>query len=87
MRDLCLGLMIVLTAAPAVATDSSASCALHVTVLPTTALSPELERVSGQFHVACGMLHLFGHALPETHRRYLLAESFTDYWRRINIYW
>jgi D-alanyl-lipoteichoic acid acyltransferase DltB (MBOAT superfamily) len=44
-------------------------------------------RVSGQFHVACGMLHLFGYSLPETHRRYLLAESFTDYWRRINIYW
>jgi alginate O-acetyltransferase complex protein AlgI len=44
-------------------------------------------RVSGQFHVACGMLHLFGFQLPETHRRYLLASSFTDYWRRINIYW
>lgn len=44
-------------------------------------------RVSGQFHIACGMLHLFGHSLPETHRHYLLAESFTDYWRRINIYW
>jgi D-alanyl-lipoteichoic acid acyltransferase DltB (MBOAT superfamily) len=44
-------------------------------------------RVSGQFHVACGILHLFGYSLPETHRRYLLAESFTDYWRRINIYW
>ena len=44
-------------------------------------------RVSGQFHVACGMLHLFGFQLPETHHRYLLASSFTDYWRRINIYW
>jgi alginate O-acetyltransferase complex protein AlgI len=44
-------------------------------------------RVSGQFHIACGMLHLFGYALPDTHRHYLLAESFTDYWRRINIYW
>ena len=44
-------------------------------------------RVSGQFHTACGMLHLFGFALPETHRNYLLATSFTDYWRRINIYW
>jgi alginate O-acetyltransferase complex protein AlgI len=43
--------------------------------------------VSGQFHVACGMLHLFGFALPETHRHYFLASSFTDYWRRINIYW
>jgi hypothetical protein len=44
-------------------------------------------RVSGQFHTACGMLHLFGFGLPETHRHYLLATGFTDYWRRINIYW
>lgn len=44
-------------------------------------------RVSGQFHMACGMLHLFGYGLPETHHYYLLATSFTDYWRRINIYW
>lgn len=44
-------------------------------------------RVSGQFHIACGMLHLFGFQLPETHKHYLLATSFTDYWRRINIYW
>jgi alginate O-acetyltransferase complex protein AlgI len=44
-------------------------------------------RVSGQFHMACGLLHLFGFELPETHRNYLLATGFTDYWRRINIYW
>ena len=44
-------------------------------------------RVSGQFHMACGMLHLFGYQLPATHHHYLLATSFTDYWRRINIYW
>ncbi len=44
-------------------------------------------QVSGQFHIACGMLHLFGHQLPDTHHRYLLATGFTDYWRRINIYW
>jgi D-alanyl-lipoteichoic acid acyltransferase DltB (MBOAT superfamily) len=44
-------------------------------------------RVSGQFHMACGILHLFGYQLPETHHHYLLATSFTDYWRRINIYW
>ena len=44
-------------------------------------------QVSGQFHMACGMLHLFGYQLPETHHHYLLATSFTDYWRRINIYW
>jgi D-alanyl-lipoteichoic acid acyltransferase DltB (MBOAT superfamily) len=44
-------------------------------------------QVSGQFHMACGILHLFGFQLPDTHHNYLLATSFTDYWRRINIYW
>jgi hypothetical protein len=44
-------------------------------------------KVSGQFHMACGMLHLFGYHLPDTHHHYLLATGFTDYWRRINIYW
>jgi D-alanyl-lipoteichoic acid acyltransferase DltB (MBOAT superfamily) len=44
-------------------------------------------RVSGQFHIIVGFLHLFGYDLPETHRRYLLARSLTDFWRRINIYW
>jgi D-alanyl-lipoteichoic acid acyltransferase DltB (MBOAT superfamily) len=44
-------------------------------------------QVSGQFHIIVGMLHLFGYDLPETNRRYLLAHSLTDFWRRINIYW
>lgn len=44
-------------------------------------------RVSGQFHLIVGILHLFGYDLPETHRKYLLASSLTDFWRRINIYW
>lgn len=44
-------------------------------------------RVSGQFHLVVGMLYLFGFRLPETHHLYLLASSFTDFWRRINIYW
>ncbi|HXE57642.1 MAG TPA: SGNH/GDSL hydrolase family protein [Gemmatimonadales bacterium] len=44
-------------------------------------------RVSGQFHLIVGLLQLFGFNLPETHHRYLLASSFTDLWRRINIYW
>ena len=44
-------------------------------------------RVSGQFHLIAGLLHLFGFNLPETHRLYYLASSITDYWRRINIYW
>jgi alginate O-acetyltransferase complex protein AlgI len=44
-------------------------------------------RISGQFHVIVGILHLFGFNLPESHHRYFLASSFTDFWRRINIYW
>jgi alginate O-acetyltransferase complex protein AlgI len=44
-------------------------------------------RVSGQFHLVIGLLRLFGFNLPETHHEYFLASSFTDFWRRINIYW
>ena len=44
-------------------------------------------RVSGHFHLICGMLHLFGWNLPKTHDRYFLAASFSEIWRRINIYW
>lgn len=44
-------------------------------------------RVSGQFHMVVGMLHLFGFNLPETNHLYALSSSFTDFWRRINIYW
>ena len=44
-------------------------------------------RVSGQFHLVIGMLHLFGFFLPQTNRNYFLAEGVNDYWRRVNIYW
>ena len=44
-------------------------------------------QISGQFHIIVGMLHLFGFDLPETNRKYLLSHSFSDLWRRINIYW
>ncbi len=44
-------------------------------------------RVSGQFHLIVGMLHLFGYNLPETNHHYCLSSSFTEFWRRINIYW
>lgn len=44
-------------------------------------------KVSGSFHLIVGLLLLFGFNLPETNRRYFLASSFTDYWRRVNIYW
>ncbi|MDH3732221.1 MAG: hypothetical protein OEU54_01760, partial [Gemmatimonadota bacterium] len=44
-------------------------------------------RISGQFHLAIGVLHLFGHGLPLTNNWYWLSSSFADLWRRINIYW
>jgi hypothetical protein len=43
--------------------------------------------VSGCFHIVTGIFHLFGFELPRTHHNYFLASSFTDIWRRINIYW
>lgn len=42
---------------------------------------------SGWFHLIIGMLQLFGYNLPRSHDKYFLATSFTDIWRRINIYW
>jgi hypothetical protein len=44
-------------------------------------------QVSGMFHTIIGLLHLFGFNLPETNHHWALASSFTDFWRRINIYW
>lgn len=44
-------------------------------------------RISGHFHFSIGLLHLFGFRLPATNHHYLLASSFTDCWRRINVYW
>jgi len=44
-------------------------------------------KVSGQFHLVIGMLQLFGFNLPRTNYFYCLSSSFTDFWRRINIYW
>ncbi len=44
-------------------------------------------RVSGQFTLIVGLLHLFGFNLTPVFNSYLLSSSFTDLWRRINIYW
>ncbi len=44
-------------------------------------------RISGQFHLIIGMLHLFGFNLPLANQHYFLAHNFNDFWRRINIYW
>lgn len=43
-------------------------------------------RVSGMYHLAVGILHLFGFRLPETNHFWLFCQSFTDLWRRMNIY-
>jgi hypothetical protein len=44
-------------------------------------------RVSGQFHLIVGLLHIFGFNLPETHHLYFISPNFAAFWRRINIYW
>jgi len=44
-------------------------------------------RLSGLFHFSAGVICLFGFNLPETFSNYFLSSSFSDLWRRINIYW
>jgi len=44
-------------------------------------------QISGMFHIIVGILCLFGHHVPRSHNRYYLASTFSDLWRRINIYW
>lgn len=44
-------------------------------------------KISGTFHLIIGILHMYGFGLPATHHLYLLTSSFTDLWRRANIYW
>ncbi len=44
-------------------------------------------RISGLFHLSTGLLALFGFDLPPVFRRYFSASSFTDFWRRFNVYW
>ncbi|MGH9443531.1 MAG: hypothetical protein ACRD16_14785 [Thermoanaerobaculia bacterium] len=41
----------------------------------------------GQFDLIVGMIHLFGFNLPAINRQNFLSRSFTDFWRRNNIYW
>jgi hypothetical protein len=43
-------------------------------------------RLSGLFHIAVGILCLFGFNLPRVFDNYFLASGFADLWRRINIY-
>lgn len=44
-------------------------------------------RISGTFHLATGILCLYGFNLPPTFDNYFLATGFSDLWRRINLYW
>jgi alginate O-acetyltransferase complex protein AlgI len=44
-------------------------------------------RITGQFHLAVGILLMFGFNLPIANNRYFLATSFNDFWRKANIYW
>jgi hypothetical protein len=44
-------------------------------------------RLSGLFHFIIGLLCMFGLNLPPIFNNYLLATSFVNMWRRINVYW
>lgn len=46
-----------------------------------------IVRLAGLFHVSIGILNIFGYNLPAPFHHYFLANSFSDIWRRINIYW
>lgn len=46
-----------------------------------------IVRLAGIFHFSVGVLCLFGFHLPPAFNLYFLANSFSDIWRRINIYW
>lgn len=44
-------------------------------------------RIVGQFTLIVGLLHLFGFNLPAAMQQFFFISSFTEYWRRANIYW
>jgi D-alanyl-lipoteichoic acid acyltransferase DltB (MBOAT superfamily) len=46
-----------------------------------------IVRLAGIFHFSAGVICLFGFNLPPTFDHYFFANSFSDLWRRINIYW
>ncbi|MCB9301015.1 MAG: hypothetical protein H6566_10235 [Lewinellaceae bacterium] len=46
-----------------------------------------IVRLAGIFHFSAGVICLFGFHLPPTFDHYFFANSFSDLWRRINIYW
>jgi hypothetical protein len=46
-----------------------------------------IVRLAGIFHFSVGVICLFGFDLPPTFHHYFFANSFSDLWRRINVYW
>jgi D-alanyl-lipoteichoic acid acyltransferase DltB (MBOAT superfamily) len=46
-----------------------------------------IVRLAGIFHFSAGVICLFGFKLPPAFEHYFFANSFSDLWRRINIYW
>lgn len=46
-----------------------------------------IVRIAGIFHFSAGVICLFGFDLPPTFNHYFFADSFSDLWRRINMYW
>lgn len=46
-----------------------------------------IVRLAGIFHFSAGVMCLFGFNLPPVFEHYFFAKSFSDIWRRINIYW
>jgi hypothetical protein len=46
-----------------------------------------IVRLAGIFHFSAGVVCLFGFKLPPAFEHYFFANSFSDLWRRINIYW
>lgn len=46
-----------------------------------------IVRLAGIFHFSAGVICLFGFDLPPTFNHYFFADSFSDLWRRINMYW
>lgn len=46
-----------------------------------------ITRLAGIFHFSAGVICLFGFHLPHTFEHYFFTRSFSDIWRRVNIYW
>lgn len=46
-----------------------------------------IVRLAGIFHISAGIICLFGFDLPPTFNHYFFANSFSDLWRRVNMYW